>query len=121
MTKSEDNSTGEIEGEATDKYPIFIASSNLEDDPPSPTISPQLLQQLQQYPEKISVSVLNDTLKQDGSEQKSVVFVGESSRYIPVKHLRTRPAQADYRSESWDRDSRRYRNNFTRVQRKLIS
>ncbi|KAL0268361.1 UNVERIFIED_CONTAM: hypothetical protein PYX00_010335 [Menopon gallinae] len=106
------------EANSNEKYSVFVASSaDAEEEKPAPTISPALLRQLQKNPERIIVTPLNESrneLAQDGSEQKSVVFVADSSGYVPISQIRSRPKQ-EYR-ESWDRESRRHRNNFTRVQ-----
>jgi len=90
----QDNQTNDQEDpNATDKFPVFIASSSdNENENSRATISPQLLHQIQEHPEQISVSVLNETrepegLTQDGTEQKSVrvptVLVNRQLRLLP--------------------------------------
>lgn len=55
-----------------------------------------------------------------------MVFIGDTSDYVPLPNLRTRdlPSASDetdwpHPVESWDREYRRFRFNTTRVQRKF--
>ncbi|KAK6619974.1 hypothetical protein RUM44_006374 [Polyplax serrata] len=80
---------------------------------------PRLQKQVQQVQKKSNKTAPNDTaevLTQESTEQKSVVFLADSSGYIPINHFHPRQPPVEYRHDYWDRDSRKHRHNFTRVQ-----
>lgn len=69
-----------------------------------------------------------EALTQDASSHESVIFIGDTSEYVPLTPLRSRlpederPDDGDWRLpvDTWDREYRRFRFNTTRVQRKCL-
>ncbi|CAH0550621.1 unnamed protein product [Brassicogethes aeneus] len=63
-----------------------------------------------------------EALSHDSSEPDSVVFIGDTSGYVPLPALRTRDSSSvpddewQQPIEAWDREFRRFRFNNTRVQ-----
>ncbi|EEB12802.1 conserved hypothetical protein [Pediculus humanus corporis] len=71
-----------------------------------------------QKQDKTGRNLSNETeiLLPESTEQKSVVLVSDSSGYVPVNHYHHPRVPSDYHIDYWDRESRKHKHNFTRVQ-----